>query len=129
MNDRGRDAIARAAARHREIALLVLFGSRARGDATERSDWDLGYVAGPDFDRDALLATLVGALDTEGVDLVDLERAGGLIRFRAARDGTPLFERAAGDFARFWFAAVSFWCDMGPLIRAGYEDVLSDLPR
>jgi predicted nucleotidyltransferase len=44
MSDAEREAIARAAARHRGLTLVVLFGSRARGEATERSDWDLGYV-------------------------------------------------------------------------------------
>lgn len=128
MDDHIRDAMARLASRHPELALLVLFGSRARGDVTERSDWDLGYVASAGFDRDGFYTALVGALGTERIDLVDLDRAGGLVRFRAARDGMPIHE-AAGAFARFWLAAVSFWCDMGPIFRAGYDDVLAELPR
>lgn len=124
-----REVVAGAASRQRQLALVVLFGSRARGDATERSDWDLGILAGADFDREQFLADLVAALHTERIDLVDLDRAGGLVRFRAARDGVPVFEAEAGAFAQFWFAAVSFWCDMGAIIRAGYDDVLAELPR
>jgi polymorphic toxin system nucleotidyltransferase-like protein len=37
------DQFARIGARHSKLRLLLLFGSRARGDAQERSDWDLGY--------------------------------------------------------------------------------------
>lgn len=127
MNDRSRDAIAQAAARHPDLQLVVLFGSRARGDATERSDWDLGYVAAPTFDHDGFFVELTRVLNTDRVDLVDLARAGGLIRFRAARDGMPLLDRDDA-FERFWFSAVSFWCDMAPVIRAGYDDVLAELP-
>jgi predicted nucleotidyltransferase len=121
--------IAALVAHHPGLRLFVLFGSRARGDATARSDWDFGYLAGPAFDPDRLRADLVAALRTEQIDLVDLDRAGGLVRFRAARDGRVLFESTPGTFARFWFDAVSFWCDMGPLIRAAYDAVLADLPR
>ena len=117
------------ARRQRRLRLLVLFGSRARGEATARSDWDLGYLGGPSLDRDGLLADLVAAAGTEALDLVDLDRAGGLVRFRAARDAVVLFEAADGTFARFWFEAVSYWCDMGPIIRAGYEGILEDLAR
>jgi hypothetical protein len=51
------------------------------------------------------------------------------VRFRAARDAVVLFEVSDGVFARFWFDAVSYWCDMGPIIRAGYEDLLAELAR
>lgn len=122
-------AIAEVAARHPALRLVLLFGSRARGDATARSDWDLGYLADAGLDREALLADLVMALGTEAIDLVDLDRASGLVRFRAARDGVAVFEPKAGAFPSFWFDAVSFWCDMGPLIRAGYDDLLSELTR
>ena len=71
----------------------------------------------------------MAAAGTEAIDLVDLDRAGGLVRFRAARDAVVLFEAIDGAFARFWFDAVSYWCDMGPIIRAGYEGILEDLAR
>lgn len=122
-------SIAHVAARHRGLRLLVLFGSRARGDATVRSDWDLGYIADAGLDAEALLADLVATLHTDEVDLVNLERASGLVRFRAARDGVPVLEGTRDAFGSFWFDAVSFWCDAGPIIRAGYDDVLAELAR
>lgn len=111
------------------LRLLVLFGSRAREDGHATSDWDLGYLAGPDFDADALVLALVTVLRTERIDLVDLARAGALLRYRAARDGRPLFEAVAGAFERFSVEAVTFWCDIAPVLEAGYADVLADLER
>jgi len=116
-------------ARHPNLRLLLLFGSRARGDAQERSDWDLGYLANPGLDPDALLLDLVNALGTERVDLVDLARAGAQVRFRAAGEGRVLHEAEPGVFSKFWIEAVDFWCDAGPLLRAGYAQVLGRLRR
>ena len=93
------------------------------------SDWDLGYQATPDVDRASLLADLVGLLGSDRIDLVDLDRASAQLRFRAAGEGRVLYQSDPEAFARFWMAAVSFWCDAGPLLRAGYEDVLARLSR
>jgi len=109
------------------LTLLVLFGSRARGDHRPSSDWDFGYVASRGFDPDRLLAVLVDALNSDRVDLVDLRRAGAQLRYRAAGDGRVVAETANGEFARFWFDAVSFWCDVQPLLRRGYDAVLAEL--
>lgn len=114
-------------ARHPGLHLLVLFGSRARDDARAESDWDLGYLAAAGFDPDALLLDLVTRLGTDRVDLVDLARAGGQLRFRAAAEGRVLHEDQPSRFETFWLQAVHFWCDAGPLIRDGYAQVLARL--
>jgi predicted nucleotidyltransferase len=111
------------------LRLLLLFGSRARGEAAASSDWDFGYLAGEGFDPDELLAHLVGRLNTERIDLVDLERANGLLRYRAAAEGKRLHEGVPGEFERFWLDAVSFWYDAEPILLAGYEDVLERIGR
>jgi predicted nucleotidyltransferase len=85
-------AISEVCRRHPGLHLAVVFGSRARGDFTAASDVDLAYLADERLDRDGLLADLVRTLDIERVDLVDLDRAGGLVRFRVARDGIVVFE-------------------------------------
>jgi len=109
------------------LKLLVLFGSQARGEAHPGSDWDFGYLAGPAFDPDDFLARLVLRLKTDRIDLVNLGRTNGLLRYRAAAEGQPLFEARSGEFERFWFEAVSFWCDMRPILERGYEGILQDL--
>jgi predicted nucleotidyltransferase len=121
--------LAALGARHPDLSLLVLFGSRARGDAREQSDWDLGYLAERGLDADALLLDAVTALGTDRVDLVDLARAGAQVRYRAARDGRVLHEARPGAFAAFWATAVDFWCDVEPLLRAGYAEALARLRR
>ena len=106
---------------------MVLFGSRARGAAHAGSDWDFGFLAERGFDPDELLARIMMLLECDDVDLVDLDRASGLLRFRAAADGVPVFEAAPGFFEGFWFEAVSFWCDAGPVLEEAYAAVLAEL--
>ena len=109
------------------VRLLVLHGSRGRGDAGPRSDWDFAYLADQQLDPTELLAKLTVAVGTAAVDLVDLSTASALLRFRAARDGVALLERPPGAFLRFRLEAVRFWCDAGPVIRAAQADVLAAL--
>jgi len=116
--------ITHIAARYPSLKLLLLFGSRARNDATESSDWDFGYIADRDFDSVPLLTDLVLHFGTDRVDLVDLTRANGLLRFRAAQDGKVLFEKESGAYEKFWLQAVHFWCDAGPIIEREYEALL-----
>jgi predicted nucleotidyltransferase len=102
--------------RHPEVIGAYLFGSRSRGEATERSDVDLGVL----FDRPADLERTI-ALEDEleralglSVDLVDVARAGAFLALDAIRgeriferDGRRLDEfdlyvmRRAGDLAHF----------------------------
>lgn len=120
------DVLARVGVARPGLRALLLFGSRARGDAAPTADWDLGYIADASFDPDALLPILVRALGTDRIDLVDLDAASGLLRFRAARDGVAVL----GDqdaIERFRIDAASFWCDTEPVLRAAYDAVLERL--
>lgn len=118
-----------AETRYPGLHLLILFGSRARGDAGEQADWDLGYLGDESFEPDVLLSDLAGVLRADRIDLVDLARAGGQLRYRAARDGRLLFEARRGEFAGFWMEAVTFWCDVVPVLRSAYAGVLERLSR
>lgn len=121
--------LAHVAAGHDGLNLLVLHGSRARGEVRPDSDWDFGYLADGPFDPDALLASAVGALGADAIDLVDLSRASGQLRYRAAGEAQVVFARTAGAFDSFWLDAVSFWCDAAPVLRAGYDQVLEDMTK
>jgi predicted nucleotidyltransferase len=112
-----------------QLAVLILHGSRARGEATPRSDWDLGYLASDELDAGDLHARIVEALGDERVDLVDLARASGQFRYRAAGDGRAIFERTPGSAERFRLQAIAYWLDMAPIIRAEYEARLQSIPR
>lgn len=109
------------------VLLAVLHGSRARGEAGPRSDWDVAVQVGRSSDIAAVAARIAEVVGTDAVDVVDLERTSALLRYRAARDGVLLYEHGVGAFLDFRIAATLFWCDTGPVVRAAQERVLADL--
>jgi predicted nucleotidyltransferase len=120
-------ALHAVAARQRGLTLLVLFGSRARGDAAAHADWDFGFLADSSADPLAVMAALAETVGSERLDLVDLLRASGLLRYRAARDGVLVYEARPGIFDRFRFEAARFWYDAEPVLRPGYDAILDGL--
>ena len=123
------DALVPVARACRNLRLLILFGSRARGDAQPGADWDYGYLADETVDVPALLAALVEALGNDRIDLVDLHSASGLLRYRVARDGRLVHEASAGLFERYQLEAARFWCENAPVFETGYDEILDSLPR
>ena len=123
------DTLARVARETPGLELLLMFGSRARDTSHERADWDFGYLAAAHVDPAELRGRVVEALGNDRVDLVDLTRASGLLRYRVARDGQILFESRSGLGDQFRLEAVRFWCDAQPLLQRGYEEVLAELTR
>jgi len=115
------------AARQRGLTLLVLFGSRARGDGAAHADWDFGFFADSSVDPLTIMAALAEAVGSERLDLVDLARASGLLRYRAARDGVLVYEARPGIFDQFRFEAARFWYDADPVLRPGYDAILDSL--
>ena len=94
------------------LKMLVLFGSRARGDTHAKSDWDFAAL----YDRqqrEALIKDpfawfgvpdLVGevfGICGDNVDVVELNRCTPLIAHFVARDGKLLYERETGEFEKF----------------------------
>jgi predicted nucleotidyltransferase len=120
------DRVAGVAGAQPGLRALLLFGSRARGDAAATSDWDFGYLADPSFDPVSLLFELTRILGTDRIDLVDLSVASGLLRVRAACDGIALFGNV-DVVQRFRIEAASFWCDAEPVLRSAYDAVLERL--
>ncbi len=77
------------------VLRVILFGSRARGDAEPRSDVDLAVEAPGLSEREWLrLLDMVEAADTLLlIDLVRLEDAPEELRARIASEGRTLHER------------------------------------
>ena len=95
------------------LKLLVLFGSRARGDNQESSDWDFAML----FDEDLrqqyepgggwnsyrswmILQSLLNLGDDE-IDWVDLKQASELLAHAIARDGVVIYECETRIFHEF----------------------------
>lgn len=106
---------------------MLIFGSRARGEAREESDWDFGYLAEQDFDDSILYTDLVLSLETDRVDLVDLSRANGLLRYYAASENRLLYEASKGVYEKFWLDAVHFWCENAAIFQAEYDALIEGL--
>jgi predicted nucleotidyltransferase len=111
------------------LELLVLFGSRGRRQGQSHSDWDFAYLGTGTLDVERLRAELSLILETDNVDLVDLNRCGGLLRYRVAKDGMPIFEPREGIFLSFWYDAVRFYYDAQLVLEASYDTVLARLER
>ena len=121
------DAIRAIASAYPGLKLLVLHGSRARGDSHAGSDWDFAYSAEPELDVDSLMASLGEGLGTNHLDLADLDRASGLLRYKAASDGVAVYQREPALFEQFRLDAVSAWCDMAPVLGPAYAVSLARL--
>lgn len=112
------------AAAHPALRLLVLLGSRATGTAHAASDWDLGYLAAADLDLGDLTADVSAQFGTDDVDVVDLSGASAVLRRDAAMVGRPLAEPEPGAFQTFQIEAMTFWCDVEPVLPEAQADVL-----
>lgn len=94
-----RGFVAGCAARYPDVERILLYGSRARGDAGERSDFDLAVVA-PGMTH-AAWSRFALEMEEElptlcGVDLLRLdEKTARDLRARITREGVVLYERAA----------------------------------
>ena len=104
------------------IGLLVLFGSRARGQEHEQSDLDLGVQR---IDGHGMSLGALGLLQAElsewsGLEsqVVDLARADALLRFEIVSDGRPLHEEAPGTWTHFVARTLIDHDDIAPFIAA-----------
>ena len=78
-----------------EVRKLILFGSRARGDADQRSDMDIAIETDGMGTRQWLeLADRLENMDTLlRIDIVRLEEASEPLRENIFREGQVLYER------------------------------------
>jgi predicted nucleotidyltransferase len=98
------------AERHPDLKLLILFGSRARGDHTPSSDWDIAFLSTLDSEPSAawfpgvdLLETLStqGHIPRDRIDLIDLSTCSDILAHFVAQEGQLIYERDPGEFERF----------------------------
>lgn len=73
-----------------ENVIILLFGSRARGDFSRVSDIDIGIIPGKNFDRKKLVLLKERIEDLNipyTVDVVDLSRVSKVFKDKAIREG------------------------------------------
>lgn len=106
-----------------DIRLAYLFGSQARGEASEGSDVDVALLAdGPvDLMRLGALQELLSATLRKPVDLVDLRTASPLLAWEIVRDGAAVLVSDAGTRMDFELDAVRRWEDTRHLRRQQQE--------
>jgi hypothetical protein len=66
------------------------------------------------------------------VDVCDLRRTDPLLMMLVVRDGIPLYERSAGEFARFASLAARRYADtrkFRQVERREIQDILAGLPQ
>jgi uncharacterized protein len=94
------------------LATLVLFGSRARGEEQEGSDWDLAVFCDEEMrkqykhdgwgnDRLWFVLGQVLGLTEDEIDLVELRSCSGILAHHIAQDGLVIYEKTAGKFEKF----------------------------
>jgi uncharacterized protein len=95
------------------LKLLVLFGSRARGDHSSSSDWDFALLFDEELRQQyepgggwncyrswSVLQQILGLGDDE-IDWVDLKSASELLAHAIARDGVVIYESEPDIFSQF----------------------------
>jgi predicted nucleotidyltransferase len=108
-------------ARRGDVALAVVFGSVARGDARPGSDLDLGIVPADSAGVD--LPPLVG----RRVDAADLRRVSPVFGFAVAHDAVLVYEAEPGAWASWFARALARYYDTAPLRRIAREGALDRL--
>jgi uncharacterized protein len=95
------------------LKMLVLFGSRARGDTHAKSDWDFATLYDEKLreesckDRGFAWFEVPGILseafnlNSDEIDVVELNRCSRLITHFIARDGISIYETELGQFEAF----------------------------
>jgi uncharacterized protein len=133
-------ASARFTQNHLDLKLLVLFGSRARGEEDPSSDWDFAFLLEPDrstqhqpywFPNSDLLTTLCNLLQVsdETIDLVDLSTCSDILAHFVARDGKVVYEKTSGEFSLFQQQALKTNAELRQYRHTEREKILETLQR
>jgi len=94
------------------LTLLVLFGSRARGDADASSDWDFAFLCDEEqrkkyekggwdsFRLWGILQNAYNLLDDQ-IDVVEIKDCSELMAHYIAKEGKVLYEKEPGTFEAY----------------------------
>lgn len=126
------------AEQHPTLKLLILFGSRARGDHASTSDWDIAYLSEPSPDNPSawypgadLLLTLseYGQIPGDRIDLIDLSTCSDILAHFVAQEGQLIYEREPGEFERFRQQSLKGPAELKQFRQTQRDKVLQALER
>jgi len=126
------------AEQHPTLKLLILFGSRARGDHAPTSDWDIAYLSDPSPGKGAawfpgadLLLTLSehGQIPEDRIDLIDLSTCSEILAHFVAQEGQLIYERDPGEFEHFRQRSLKAPAELKHFRQTQRDKVLQALER
>lgn len=114
-------------AKHPELELAYLFGSRAGGHAGPDSDYDFAILIDEARDLPALRAQmsyeLGSALGTDKIDIVILNQAAIELAYAVVAQGMLVFERTEATRVEFEAGVMGRYGDYLPVLRAQRTDI------
>lgn len=126
------------AEQHPTLKLLILFGSRARGDHAPSSDWDIAYLSDPSpgkgttwFPGADLILTLSeqGQIPGDLIDLIDLSTCSDILAHFIAQEGKLIYEREPGEYERFRQQSLKAPAELKQFRQTQRDKVLQALER
>jgi len=117
------------------LKMLVLFGSQARGDNHKLSDWDFAALYDEKlraffcedqpffhFSIPFILGKFL-KINSEKIDVVELNHCSPLLGFYVARDGKLLYENEPEQFIKFQMNAWKIYADTAKFRQAQAESI------
>lgn len=126
------------AEQHPALKLLILFGSRARGDHAPSSDWDIAFLSAtpPEtpsawFPGADLLETLStqSHIPSDRIDLIDLSTCSEILAHFVAQEGQLIYEREPGEFECFRQQSLKAPAELKQFRQTQRDKVLQALER
>jgi predicted nucleotidyltransferase len=117
------------------LKMLVLFGSRARGDIHANSDWDFAALYDEKLREESCkhsgfswfeVSILLGQafdLNSDKIDVVELNHCTPLLGYYVARDGKLLYEKQPGEFINFQRQAWKIYADTTKFRKAQRQSI------
>lgn len=109
-----------------DLKLLLLFGSRARGDARKDSDTDIAFFGNKRLDLEEkarLMMDLTSFLRTEKIDVVDLREASPLLFYAIFRDAKILYAGSMDTFYEFRVYAYKKYIESMPIYKDMFKQI------
>lgn len=96
-----------------DLKMLILFGSRARGNTHSKSDWDFAILSGESLNYLEIYGILadIFKISDDKIDLVNFKNSSPLLDYHIAKDGKVIYEHQPEEFIKFQMKACKIYAD------------------